>query len=453
MLNHANTAEKADGNTFHETLEMLRSRNFRLLWIGEVVSVLGDQFTLIALPWLVLQLTGDALAMGTVLALAGVPRAIFMLLGGALTDRFSPRTTMIASNSLRLLLVASMAILILSGSIELWMLYAFALFFGLADAFYYPAIGTIVPMVVPEKRLQTGNAIVQGTARLSVFVGPLLAGGLIALLGNDGANAGENTPGLTGIGLSFAIDALSFAASVLTLWMMKIRRAEGEQAERGESASLLASIWEGLINVWNDKALRALFTLAVGLHLFATGPIFVGVPFLADTRYPEGAAALGIIMSAYGGGNFLGIVLAGLLPKPGRNLGSVLLALAATDAVALTVLGFASSTLIAALIVLAKGLAEGYILIQFTTWLQNRTARNMLGRMMSLLTFASVALVPISNALSGVLIERSAEGLFVGAAILLLLTVIVVAHSPAARSMGVEQGADTVQARPSFLSH
>ena len=93
MLNHANTTEKADGNMFHEMLKMLRSRNFRLLWIGEAVSLLGDQFTLIALPWLVLQLTGDALAMGTVLALAGVPRAIFILLGGALTDRFSPRTT------------------------------------------------------------------------------------------------------------------------------------------------------------------------------------------------------------------------------------------------------------------------------------------------------------------------------------------------------------------------
>jgi len=77
---------------------VLSNRNFRMLWIGEGISLLGDQFCLIALPWLVLSLTGDALAMGTVLATAGIPRALFMLVGGALTDRFTPRRLMINSN-------------------------------------------------------------------------------------------------------------------------------------------------------------------------------------------------------------------------------------------------------------------------------------------------------------------------------------------------------------------
>src|SRR5690606_41454236 len=76
-------------------------RDFRLLWLGEGVSVLGDHFYMIALPWLILQLTGDPLAMGTVLALAAIPRALFMLIGGALTDRFSPRTLMLGSNLVR----------------------------------------------------------------------------------------------------------------------------------------------------------------------------------------------------------------------------------------------------------------------------------------------------------------------------------------------------------------
>src|SRR5689334_24936044 len=84
----------------------LRVRNFRLLWIGEGISLLGDQFYLIALPWLVLQLTGSALALGGVMALAGIPRALFLLVGGAFVDRFSPRAVMIASNFARLVLVA-----------------------------------------------------------------------------------------------------------------------------------------------------------------------------------------------------------------------------------------------------------------------------------------------------------------------------------------------------------
>src|SRR5262249_45252141 len=97
---------------------VLRISNFRLLWIGEGISLLGDQFYMIALPWLVLQLTGSGLAVGTVLALAGIPRALFMLIGGALTDRFTPRTLMLGSNLVRLVLVSILALLVLLGLIQ-----------------------------------------------------------------------------------------------------------------------------------------------------------------------------------------------------------------------------------------------------------------------------------------------------------------------------------------------
>src|SRR4029453_2718742 len=94
-----------EGNV-QKSASPLSVRNFRLLWIGESISLLGDQFYMIALPWLVLQLTGDALAVGTVLALGGIPRALFMLIGGAFVDRLSPRSVMIWSNLARLLMVA-----------------------------------------------------------------------------------------------------------------------------------------------------------------------------------------------------------------------------------------------------------------------------------------------------------------------------------------------------------
>src|SRR5579859_5414643 len=104
----------------------LSVRNFRLLWIGESISLLGDQFYMIALPWLVLQLTGSALALGTVMALAGIPRALFVLIGGAFVDRFSPRLIMIASNFARLVLVVLLSALVLTHTIRLEMLYVFA---------------------------------------------------------------------------------------------------------------------------------------------------------------------------------------------------------------------------------------------------------------------------------------------------------------------------------------
>src|SRR5574342_999196 len=90
----------------------LENRNFRLLWLGESVSLLGDQFYFIALPWLVFQMSGSALAFGTILMVAGIPRAVFMLVGGVMTDRFSPRAVMIASNLLRLAITVLLTLLV-----------------------------------------------------------------------------------------------------------------------------------------------------------------------------------------------------------------------------------------------------------------------------------------------------------------------------------------------------
>src|SRR5512147_991639 len=131
--------EQKPGTMNTSPTNVLQIRNFRLLWIGEGISLLGDQFYLIALPWLVLQLTGNALAVGAVLATAGIPRALFMLVGGVLTDKFSPRTLMRNSNLARLALTTLLASLVWTGLIQTWMLYALALLFGLADAFFFPA--------------------------------------------------------------------------------------------------------------------------------------------------------------------------------------------------------------------------------------------------------------------------------------------------------------------------
>lgn len=214
--------EKLEPEDKKTTTSPLALRDFRLLWLGEGISLIGDQFYLIALPWLVLQLTGDALAMGTVLALAGIPRALFMLVGGAFTDRFSPRRIMLVSNLTRLGLVASLAALVLAGRIEVWMLYGFGLAFGLMDTFFFPAQNAIIPKIVKENQLQGANAIIQGTMQLSLFAGPVLAGLLISVLDNPNTSALFGASGnLTGIGLAFGIDALTFLASAMTLWMLR----------------------------------------------------------------------------------------------------------------------------------------------------------------------------------------------------------------------------------------
>ncbi len=200
---------------------VLRMRNFRLLWIGEGISLLGDQFYLIALPWLILSRSGDALAVGGVLAAAGIPRALFMLVGGALTDRFTPLTLMIHSNLARMILTGLLAALVMTSLIQLWMLYVTALLFGLVDAFFFPAQTSMVPALLDKDQLQAGNAMIQGTARLSVFVGPILAGATISWLDRGAAHSAA------GIALAFALDSLSFVASITTLSLMRIRTGNG----------------------------------------------------------------------------------------------------------------------------------------------------------------------------------------------------------------------------------
>ena len=133
-------------------LRPLAGRDFRLLFSGETISLLGDQFHFVALAWLVLQLTGSGLAVGTVLMVAGIPRAIFILVGGAFADRASPRSVMLISNALRAAFVGVLAILVLSGSAELWQLYVLAAVFGIVDAFFWPALSAMVPMLVVEDR-------------------------------------------------------------------------------------------------------------------------------------------------------------------------------------------------------------------------------------------------------------------------------------------------------------
>lgn len=412
--------------------DVLRIRNFRLLWLGETISVLGDQFHLIALPWLVLKLTGDALAMGTVLAIAGVPRAIFMLVGGALTDRMSARTIMLASNVIRMVMVALLAVLTLTGAIQLWMLYLFAAAFGLADAFFYPAQSSIVPHLVTSEQLGPANALIQGTAQLSVFLGPALAGAMIALLSGGTASA-DAPPEMAGIAIAFVVDAATFGVSALTLRLIQSPPVRVENATDG---SVLSAIGAGLRYVWNDVTLRTFMLIIAAINLLINGPVGVGIPVLADRRFPEGAAAFGLLLSGFGGGALLGMVLAGALPKPSpKTMGIRLLVVVSLLGVGLAALGVIDTTLLAAAVMLAMGVVNGYVNILFITWLQQRTPEQMLGRVMSLLMFASLGLNPLSNALSGALVEWNAPVMFIGAGLTMTLVSLLAALHPQVRNL------------------
>src|SRR5690348_1360228 len=107
---------------------------FRKLWVATALSLFGDFISYVAMAWLVLQLTGSSLALGTVLVVQALPRAVLMVVGGALTDRLSARVTMLGSMGLRAAAVGPLAVLVVSGHVQMWQVYAIAVVFGVVDA-------------------------------------------------------------------------------------------------------------------------------------------------------------------------------------------------------------------------------------------------------------------------------------------------------------------------------
>lgn len=409
------------------TTAVLKNYNFCMLWIGQGTSLLGDTFFMIALPWLVLKLTDDPLALGTILALMGIPRALFMLVGGAVTDRFSARGIMLASDLLRLALTLLLAILIFSGGLQLWILYLLALLFGVISGFFTPASAAMLPLLVQPEELAPANSIYQGTAYLTSFIGPVLAGGLIALFAHAGA--AKSVAELTGIAAAVAVDAFTFVVSVITLLLMRWQGLPNPPSSA--SSSLLESIREGIRFAWRDDLLRTLFILMVAANFLVTGPLLVGIPVLANSRLAGGAAAYGTIVGAYGGGNLLGVLLATrVILALGKRMSVFIIAVVVSFGVVLSLLGLVRSTPLAFALLLVMGIGNGVLSIALITFLQRQTPKEMLGRVMSLVMLAGVGLVPVSQALVGGLINLNLTGLFVGAGVLMLLVSVWFALQP-----------------------
>jgi MFS family permease len=391
---------------------VLSIRDFFLLWIGQSTSLLGDQFNSIAGAWLVLKMTGDPLALGTVMALGGIPRAIFTVIGGAITDRVSPRKVMLMADLIRLGISALLAAQVLTGTLEVWMIYVYSLVSGIVSGVFAPASMSIAPFILPGVDLQAGNSLMQGSMQLIGFVGPALAGGLIAIFPDE----------TIGVGLAIAIDALTFLVSVVTLWMMKAGGQVMSARLPGEKANVWRSIGEGIAYMFKDPALRLMFILVAIANLAFGGPVIVGIPFLADTRFPEGAAAYGLIVSGYAGGNLLGIVLSGVLPKPSQSrLKILLVVMFGLFGLGIGALAWIDITLLAMADLFLLGVLNGYLSIILITGLQRNTPKEMLGRLMSMVLLANMGLMPLSQAMAGVILRWNVPMLFIGAAGLLLI--------------------------------
>lgn len=377
----------------------LRERNFRMLWAGSAISLLGDQFYLVALPWVVLTLTGSAVAVGTILMAVAIPRAVLMLIGGALTDRISARRILMSTASARTLFVTAIGILLWLRVLHLWELYVLGFCFGVADAFSMPAASTLLPSLVKREQLVAANSIFQTTGQLTTIAAPAPAGIVIKALG---------------IAWAFFIDAISFLFIIAALW----RLPDPPHAQTSARPPMWKSISEGIAYVRRDVPLRSLMLLAAVLNFCLAGPMAVGLPYLTKIKFGS-PTAYGILVSAAAAGGLLGALLAGILKI--RKRGALLLGACVVISVCLGQIGLPGRLWMIAAILLLMALCAGLANVHLASWIQQRVEAAVRGRVMSVLMLVNFGLIPVSLGVAGLLVAWNLKWMFILAGMSMLL--------------------------------
>src|SRR5579864_4440185 len=233
---------------------VLCSGPYLTLWAAQFASLVAGFFNYVAIAWLVLVLTGSTLAVGSVLAAASIPQALFMLLGGAASDRFSPRATMLAAGVSRGVVTGVLAILTITHSVQLWELFAGAVVVGTTSAFFVPASTSMLPRLVTREQLEAGNALMNLSRTAAMVLGSAAAGVVVAAAGAGPALAADAT------------------ASILAGALMLLLPGGGTIATRGNP---LTDVRDGVAYAWRDTQLRTTLIAIAILNLFALGAIEV----------------------------------------------------------------------------------------------------------------------------------------------------------------------------------
>ncbi|HEY2495747.1 MAG TPA: MFS transporter [Candidatus Angelobacter sp.] len=377
----------------------LRNPQYRLWLIGGTISFLGDQFYMVALPWLILQQTGSAVAMGAVLMAGSIPRALLMLMGGVLSDRMSARKIMMTTAATRTICVAVIGVLIWFGILHMWELYALAVIFGLADAFAAPASTAYLPSLLQPEQLVAASSVGQSTAQLTSIVGPVPAGFVIKALG---------------VAWAFFVDAVSFLFIIGALW--KLPDPPKSQAA---TKAVWPAIAEGIAYVGRDVPLRSLMLLAMTMNFCFTGPVAIGLTYLAKTRFGS-PAILGTLMSAVAVGSLLGALLAGVWKI--RRRGVLMLLVAAALAPCLGSIGLIGSVWPLAGVLFTIGVLAALMNVHIGAWVMQRIDAAVRGRVASVLMLATFGIMPISFAVAGFLIAWNLKFTFLIAGLAMFLT-------------------------------
>ncbi len=397
-----------------EIQRVLRHRDFRLFWLAQSASAIGDSIVLVALALFIIKRGGSATELGLVLAAQALPLVVFLPIGGVWADRLARHRVMIVTDLVRLTLHALLAVLIFAGRVPIWQVVAIEMLFRSAEAFFRPAATGLLPQTVPEDDIQPATAVTGMSNNVAEFLGPALATALV--LG-------------AGAGWAFALDAATFLLSAGLLWGVHPRTrdaaaaiavendggvanngergSDGERdGERGgddERVAVWMSIREGAYEVRSRTwvwATLASFCVALFCGLAAW---FVLGPIVAREQYGN-IAVYGIVEAAIGFGTIIGSLAAvSWRPRHPMRLGMLATLLWPLA----TILYAAGVTLI---VVIPASVLGGAAFALFDVWwltaLAERIPPGALSRVTSYDWMLSYALLPIGYALMGPLASQ-----------------------------------------------
>ena len=397
----------------------LRYPSFAFLWAGQTVSRFGDHLYRVALAWWVLEKTGSAAAMGTVLIFTSVPMLLFVLIGGVAVDRFPRAQVMFVSDLLRAAVVGITALLAFTNTLELWHILVASIVFGFVAAFFQPAYTAIIPDIVASEQRPSANSLTALSAQLTGILGPALGATIVALGGTASA---------------FALDALSFLIAALCILPM-LRLQPPEQLNARAQANPIQEFRAGLRAVVTVPWLWLTILLLALMNLTQAGPYTVSLPFLVKESLGDEVQVLGWLYSAAAFGSVIAAIWLGR--KTGFHRRGIVSYLGlVVSGLATLVLGLAVPLpmLLLANVLIGASL-NVFNLIWYNT-LQEMVPNDLLGRVSSIDYLGSFVLLPIGYGLAGWATDLfgAAEVLFIGGVLTTLLALIGLAQ-PAIRKL------------------
>ncbi|WP_312471586.1 MFS transporter [Neobacillus sp.] len=365
-------------NVNREASSLLKNRAFIFLWLSSTTSFLGLSTYLFAEQWYIITVLKKEAALGVVMMVTMIPRVLFMTIGGVWADRFRRSRIMLVSSFIRCLLVMAMILFLQMNLLELLPLIGFALLFGILDAFFSPANTSLLPSLVSNDVLTRANSFIQSSNQIAMFSGPVI-GGWILLVG------------------SFSLLFSIVVAFLLMTFIFSFLIGEEKSARPQKKSSTKVELKEGLNYVWQMSFLKNMLIILIIVNFFFFGPLQMGIPLITDNVIRGEALDLSFLQSSYQGGMLAGALIIGILNFK-KKRGITILVMITALGICLSILGQINYLWQGIVLLALMGILSSVINVSLISTIQEKSQKDKIGRVMSLVNASSNGLVPLSYA-------------------------------------------------------